>query len=1396
MSVKQLLKASKAAIERMDTEDAIYYADEVISTDKNNYLAHVFKGKAYQLQAQLAPAEKMFAKAIQIDPENLLAWRGYYQVVRASDDFSNFFRVLTLYLAKLSEQGVALAEPIKEAYNYLHEHKFQSNPQLNELYLRNLLPGSELAAIVGDSMGKPQDNIKKYLEITKAKEDKEVRDVVSKEKLKMPRTLTPELKLRLYQMEWSVRLKYHLTLLYQLLIDYCTDDDARRKYELDLMHYKYDLLKIVPDKDQLLAEVKQMAEDFVFLDTDDSSIWSWNFDFQDPRSLSDLNVDQVLRFIRKFKTEGLGLVLYLYVKSDLCSFDKNLIQNVLQETSSSAAAEDNDADLEQALETTAMLADVENEESEDLSSADLLAIMMDGYSKCSNSMLAHRIICNYYLYLQEYDIASQKCAVVISSLADLQRTYGIELVNCKADILCLLAVLYTYHEAPKNYGRALHLYDSILKTDPKNRRAIIGKGLILVARRQLSEAKKILSEVIEIYPHDATALSEFGWCQVLESAHSEGRASLQAALTNVVGASLKSFETRATIRWRIAKSYMVEVESNTDYLTKAYDSLILALKDSKYYAPAYTLLGVIYWDHYDDKARAQKCFYKAFELDLGEILAAKYLVKDLAKNKDWDVCDILCKRVVSTEKSKRALFDKHSEDDDRAWPYRVLGCSALNRQDDAKAVEWFQTALRMHAMDFQCWLGLGEAYFNCGRVDAAIKVFQHTSEMDPDSWISKYMLGRAIGTTGDYDSAIDVLKEALSKSPNSECILNAIFEQSILSSSQLLMGGFVKRAIAVNRSAIETIAESVKINSGSMSLWKSLADCLQFVCAVQQDAEKFPVSLVVSIFENAGDVNDEDASLQIAQELFVERSFAEAMCIFEILAARTAISCCGLKSSKYMRSYTHYNLGNALLNAFTVFEEKNTVFRDKAIEAYKKAITIEPENALYWLALGNSYVSCDPMLSQHCYIKASVYDPKDVNAWSNLAFLYLKYGDGELAQEAFNRATSIAPDGAIPWLGNALTAEVMGDDMTARKFSTHALILSNGASPLAQLCYAISIVNARIGVSNDSRDIEAAQEVSIANFAIQSFLKRDPRNQIGLKLALLLSERCQTFFLSVEIGERLCAVLEEEFESTENTSVLVDFANAKTTLARTYLGVKDYKSSIEHAQVALDLLSEEEVTQPVEKACLSSRIVIGLSFFFNGQYEEALEELQIILNEHSQSQRAVTLVAQVLRALNTTESKQAAIDQLFAFIEENGSSLLVVLTLGAISVADNHEEYFAAIKEELEGLSTGELSADSFRLVPKLLQELTARITQPGDSKIWQRYALLFSGDMLVWKNLSNRMALLSGLLSESKQTASEMSDAYLQCASRREIQRALLVCADNEHARRVFQRSVRSSPV
>lgn len=1377
MSLKSYLKAAKAAIDQKNGEDALDSADEVLSIDPQNYFGHLFKARGYQLLGKQEEAEKSFQNAVDIEPDNLLGWKGYFQAIKNTSDYEKFFTVLAGSVERLAEQNELLEHVPREIYAFLHKNNFKSDSKLNEVYLRAILPDTRLGSLLEGRLGSTLENIRKLLVFVKSREDLEVLSAILKEKLKLPKNLTQEMQLSLNSIEWAIRQKFDVVNLYEQFLSYCDDDTQRRQYEIEFLRYKYSLLRIVDDQTKLMTDVKEMAADLVLLKCDDSFPWSLHFDLQDTQSLALLDPQFVSTFLKKFKKEPLGLVLYLFVMSELCPLDKEYFKDLESEEKNNLAANEDkiaeDFILDSEIDSSLL----------HLSQTEITKIMAKGFEGCSTSILAHRIVAHVNNFYSEYAFSLKVCADGIRRLSSQQTMYGLDLRNAREDLTCQLALVYTYYEAPKNFGRALQIFDKILSTNPLNEQALIGKGLILVEKGEYKKAQLLLADVIKRSPGNPQALNDLGWCLILQGDFKQGREYLKQAMENVAGMSLRAFELRANINWRRASSYLDENADDDQNVKAAYNLLISSLKNSKFHAPSYTLLGRILHDYYEDKVRAQKCFYKAFELDVAEITAAKYLVEELCAKRDWDVTEILCERVVESEKSRKVLFSQLNTDPDRSWPYRVLGCSALNRQDDAKAIEWFQTALRMQAMDIECWTGLGEAYFNCGRIEAAIKVFQHTTELEGCNWVNYYMLGQAVCMIGDYASGLELLDKSLGMNPISQCIISAIYEQNILYSTQLLQGGFIGRTLEYNRKAIDAIAIASEESKSSFMMWKSLGDCIGVICKIQREIESAPIETIFGILEHAENIDDQLASLSTAKLLFEDNKHVDCVALLGILAGKAALGKLTKRDNKLVRSALLFNLGLAYINAFHVGLEKNNKFRDQAIITLKEAIKLESQNAQYWISLGIAYVSFNPSLLQHSFIKASVLDSKDVSPWTNLAALYLRYGDAELAKEAFERATSVAPELATPWLGKALASDLLGDPETSSRLTTHAQVLSNGTSPLAQLCYAITVVDNRIKKVSSAQNVAAAQEVSVANAAIRRFLQFEPQNITGLKLAFILSERCHTFEISVEIGKTLILALEIEYEKSESALALLDLGIAKSQLARVLLGNGQFDDAVDHAQFTIDLLSEEEANLEVEKAMLSSRIVIGLAFFFNQQYQEALEEFQIILDEHSLSHKAITLIAQVLYAMDSPESKQAAVDHLFSFIEENGSSLLVVMTLGAISLADDYSSYFEAIKEELEGLSLVDLIEDSRNAVPRLLKELNSAMGK-SNARVWQKFALLFPGDFRVWKQLDSLMALSSSLLNEAKATAPEVSSAYVEKKSRREMQRALLVFADNAAAR------------
>lgn len=1388
-TAKHYLKLCKAAIEKNDPELALEYVQDVLEADKQNFFAFVFQGKSYQLLNDPDNAIISFKKATNLEHDNLLGWKGYFQSMKMLTQFPEFFQVLTDYVEVLLEQEQPFAEVLKDASNYFKAHDFHSKPELYELYLCHFIPGQKLYDLVGNYFGKGEDNLRKLIDLVMKKEQDMAAKVAFKERMKLPKNPSFEQQKRLNALIEPVYETSKLSTYFDEFLNICNDDELRKLYQEKYFMYSYEKLKVSSEKENGIKQLQQMAEDLVYLKVPSLTIWSLYLDLLDVKSFTDLSKDQILFCINNFPSSGLGKLLYGFVLSDISPFDRLEIQKELNESKKTqipTKTQEEEEDDEDDDELELLQQVEEDENTSDFSPEHIISFLKDGYSDCKSSVIASRIIINYFIHFREYLEASEMCRSGIKMLADLQRSIGADLTNSREDLICSLAVVYTYHEAPKNFSRALELYERILEDNKSNKRARIGKGLILMEKGNLPIAKELLLEVYAEYSDDPDTLMELGWCEVRMGNREAGRQLLERSLPLLRGSDLQTSELRAKIHWRMAQSYLTkdfDVYDDSIAINVPYDLLILSLKNYSNFAPLYTSLGVIYMRHYQDKVRAQKCFFKAFELDVSQVISAHYLVKDMTQKNEWDVAEILCVKIINSESARRALSQEQG--DDAAWPYRVLGCSALNKQDDAKAVEWFQTALRMTSMDFECWVGLGEAYYHCGKLDAAQKVFERALTINQDSWHVMYLLGKVLSDMKEYELGIDNLQKALLLRPNEECIVNALFLAKLDHAQKLLSTGYFGRVLDCNNDALELIKQCSLINNKAQSLWLALYKCLEIFLKVQVDIEKFPMEQITMIFEtldpivqysdsllNEMDELDGKIDLNWCKDKHENGKYTDGI---SGLIVYTFKRCIDLfpNQGRYMRSVNYYNLGLAYYNCYNLNNNYEGT-RSSSIKCFKKAIQLEGKNPNFWVGLGNAYSSFSPQISQHCFIKATALESRDGEIWNNLAALYLKYGDVELAQEAFLRSQSVAPESSQAWLGHAMAAKAQEDTVKASNLFTHAYILSNGRSPIAQLLYALSVLNTRIGSSSPS-DISTAQEFGIANFAIQNYLKFYPNDKMGLKIALTISERCKTFELSKQIGEKLLNKLEAEYEETESEVVLEEFINAKAQVARIYLAVNDYNRAIEESEAVLGLAEDSSKQQ------LSARITIGLSYFFLDDMEKSVDQLKIILYDHNQDAWIVTLTAQILNAFATDITQQAAMDQLFSFIEDNETSLVIVLTLGAICLKNNVEEVLPAIKDELNGLPLTEIVNDVRKYVPRLLEEINSKINV--DSKVWERNAILFPQDYNVWKHINSEMALKVAQLEDTKMNSFDMSGAYANNGGLRDIQRSIILAPHNQDA-------------
>jgi len=109
------------------------------------------------------------------------------------------------------------------------------------------------------------------------------------------------------------------------------------------------------------------------------------------------------------------------------------------------------------------------------------------------------------------------------------------------------------------------------------------------------------------------------------------------------------------------------------------------------------------------------------------------------------------------------------------------------------------------------------------------------------------------------------------------------------------------------------------------------------------------------------------------------------------------------------------------LNAIAlVYTDRGQI--DEAIEAYKHAIRLAPNQIFPWNNLGNLYSKLgrnDEALA--AFRKAIEHSPEDAFSWNSLGNVYLKTGQNDKAVMAYTQSIELAPNFVYPWngLGNA-----------------------------------------------------------------------------------------------------------------------------------------------------------------------------------------------------------------------------------------------------------------------------------------------------------------------------------------------------------------------------------------
>lgn len=1265
----------------------------------------LFLGFALSKQNKIADAEKAYESATKLKASDPQAWQGLIQLYeKQGSEKLELYQIAALKLAEIYQAADDKYKCQVVIDTFIGFAKNQGTRLQYKKAQEVLLPTSPIYDYLEGRIPHPSHTYEIMAQITEFEEKERINKDIGERRTRLGAKIgqvTVEVKREVLR-------DSDLEELYEKIIDWSPDDEIRRQYEEKLLQRCLEALIVLPLGEQKVEKrnkVLKLANDMVIIKHPYKLAWDISIGWKDPESIQELDVNILRQYCSEFPTSGLAQVLRGFLSSEISPFPKPPPPPPVQkDTASDESEDDEDEGGGVSLDGPALL-------------EDRLFIMSEGMADSGKSILAHRLMGEYYQFLEEYESVVELMRNGRRLVTEEATRIGLKFVNSSDSLTALLATALVYYQSPKNHPEAKTLFESLLVRNPTSTPALIGVGLIYEEEEDYPAAIDFLERALKRDSSNIRIQTEAAWVKALNGNYAQGKDELEDSLSKIDARDQKMRELLAQTQYRIGVCMWNIDISKTARKDRsgAYSYFLAALKSNLNYAPAYTSLGVYYADYSKDKKRSRKCFQKAFELSSSEVEAAERLAKIFAEQGEWELVEVVAQRVVDSGKVRPSPGSKKKG---VSWPFAALGVAELNKQEYAKSIVSFQSALRITPSDYHCWVGLGESYHNSGRYIAATKAFQHAEKFEHDieqqksgeTWFAKHMLANVKRELGDFDEAIEGYNGVLEGRPTESGVAIALIQALVDSAWDSIEKGLFGHAVRRATETIDAALGFVESRSDAFNLWRAVGDACSIFTWVQNHISDYPhakVKLLLQTGDNSSaysvfdEVDGVGVDIVFAKGLYSaheEDGVNLTRCLHAaILSHKRAIHASA--HDMHAQAVAYYNLGWAEHRAHVCVgsevKKKSTRYLKAAVRCFKRAIELEAGNAEFWNALGVVTSELNPKVAQHSFVRSLFLNERSAQAWTNLGTLYLLQNDFGLADDAFTRAQSSDPDFAHAWVGKGLLALLLtGDTKEANLLFTHAMEISESSSLITQRQYAQSTFDQILASKTPSSITELVQPL----FALNQLQSMAPTDLMYQHLSTLFLERINDVPSAVAALSKICATVEADYEVTESPSSLSRFALAKADLARSQLSAGSYSEAIDNGETALQLSAEDagnELSAEARQKCrLAAHLAVGLAQYYSEEPDTALQYFLPALEESSGNPDAVCLLAQVLWAKGDEDSRNKARDHLFDCVESHPEHVQSVLLLGIIAILDQDSESLEAVTASLQDLRASSTISD------------------------------------------------------------------------------------------------------
>lgn len=1321
---KAALKAAKAAIDNSQWDEAIKNANTVLETDKSNYFAKLFLGRAYEKTDEIDKAAKVYHEAAELKPDDTQAWQGLISLYEPrGSKYLDAYGEVAVKLAVLFAQAGDLHRAQSTIDKLITLAKKNGTPAQHKRALQVLLPGSPVWTFLEGRLQHPSLTFRRLIDITEKDEQARITKEIAERRTRIGARLgkvTEEVKREVYATS-------DLEALYRSAIDWTDDDTTRRELEEKLFQRAYDTLIVLPSelKDTKRSQVIETARGMVLVKHTLRLAWDVHLEWSDTARIEDLDVNVLLEYVAFFPDAGLSRVLRAFLRSEASPF---------------TLPPRDEAE--------------ESDDTSQLSAEDRLILMVEGLGDGKASQLAHRLTAEYYSTLEEYESVIDTVRTGLRLLKIEEFKAGISLQMSKDAFNTILASALVHFQSPRNHPEARGLMEDILQRDPDSAQALAGLGLVHEEEGNYQEAIKFLSRALSQDPGSLKLRIEAAWCRALAGSLEEASAELKSCLEDITTKDPKSNDLRALVQYRIGKCQWDLDPSKAARKDRkgAYALFLAAIKANPNFAPAYTSLGFYYADYAKDKKRARQCFQKAFELSASEVEAAEHLASAFADQGEWDVVELVAHRVIESGKTKPSAGSRRKG---ISWPFSALGVVQMTRQEYSQAITSFLSALRISPDDYHSYVGLGESYHNSGRYNSASRTFHYAEaphdgvemKISGEKWFTEYMLANVHRELGDHDQAIDLLCAVLEKRPDEFGVLIALLQTYVERAWRLLDSGFFGRATESASGALTVAREVARTRPEAFNLWKAVGDACSIYQWAQSAAHDFPHEdtriliqdgVSADVFDVLSDLDNTNAgSFQSAAHTNGNDGNRPSEYLsFALLAYKRAIHCCS--NDLHAQAVAWYNLGWAEYRAYTGTTSKHARgFSMAAVRCFKRAIELEAGNSEFWNALGVATSKLNVKVSQHAFVRSLYLNERSADTWTNLGVLSLINNDHELAHQAFGRAQSTDPDCGHAWLGEGLIALNIGDTKEALSHFVHAFEISHSSSVVTKKQYTVSVFDSLVSKAAVSSELT---QLIQPLFALHQIYAQVPTDSVSRHLSALLAERVGDHDSATSTLTSLCSILEAEYETTESPATLIRFAHAKSDLARNLLAQHSYEEAIDQASTSIDLTTDTDGPDAsLARIRLSAHLVQGLAHFYLSNLDKSIDAFRSALTESSSDPAVICQLSQVLWATAGDAQRQVARDQLAACVASHPGYVEAWVLLAAMAGLDKDEDTAAAVRADLLALRADDaVGVVEAGMIDRALVALAGAMGDPSDEL---RAAIVRAPDGVgAWKELARHV--------------------------------------------------------